>query len=129
MAQLYKGIGEFKPDSLIADNRFPILADGMKVKSGQGVLKRGTILGAGSDGKMYVTGSKAIIDSKEEVITADCILTDDIDTASADVISTGYIAGIFNSKALILAEGANLETYKSEMRKLGLYTAEVQNYA
>ena len=35
---LFEQIGEFKPDSLIAGNSFPIMKEGIGLKAGQGII-------------------------------------------------------------------------------------------
>ena len=40
--KMFEQIGEFKPDSLIAGNEFPILTAGIGLKAGYGLLRRVT---------------------------------------------------------------------------------------
>ncbi len=121
---LYKTTGEFTPDKLIADNAIPTTAKGVKIASGQGNLKRGTLLGAAADGTYKVTGSA----DGDATIGSDCILTDDVNATDAAVVSTAYVSGTFNRDAIILAEGATIATYETELRKLGIYLKAVQEY-
>lgn len=121
MADLFKKKAEFIPDSLIADNDFPIMANGIKVAGGQGILKRGTLVGL-SNGKAYVTGSS--VDSTSIGVFG--VLTDDIEETTEDTISTAYVTGVFNKGAIILDSSAKLDDYKEELRKLGIYLKEIQ---
>lgn len=121
---LYKTTGEFTPGKLIADNAIPTIAKGVKIASGQGNLKRGTLLGAAADGTYKVTGSA----DGNATIGCDCILTDDVNATDAAVVSNAYVSGTFNRDAIILAEGAAITTYETELRKLGIYLKAVQEY-
>ena len=125
MAQLFKECGQFEPDSLIASSKIPVTAKGITIVAGAGQLKRGTVLGINSDGKYDVTG-KADGDGK---VACDCILADDVDASGTeDVITSAYDTGKFNKNALIVAEGSDVETYETELRKLGIFMAAVQEY-
>ena len=92
-------------------------------------IKRGTLLakssGTGGDGKLVVFGTSA---GSNETLTADCILTDDIDVGtSADENVLVYISGNFNEAALILATGATItEADRDELRKKGIILGTVQ---
>lgn len=88
------------------------------VKSGQGVLKRGTVLG------IITTGSKAAIVNSANADgsqTADCILTDDVDTTAADVVTTAYAAGTFNRKALVFGGTDTASNHEKTLRQLGIF--------
>lgn len=121
---LYKTMGEYTPDKLIADNAIPTTAKGVKIASGQGNLKRGTLLGVATDGTYKVTGST----EGNATIGCNCILTDDANATDAAVVSTAYVSGTFNRDAIILADGAAIATYETELRKLGIYLKAVQEY-
>ena len=121
---MYKTTGEFTPDKLIADIAIPVTAKGVKIAAGQGALKRGTVLGVCADGTYKVTGST----DGDKTVEADCILTNDIDATESEAVTTAYISGCFNKNALILADGAEIATYETELRKLGIYLKSVQEY-
>ena len=126
---LFKTTGEFTPDKLIADNAIPVTTKGIRVASGQGVLKRGTLLGAADD--VYkVTGSKAADGDEESgnTVGCDCILADDVDTSDGDAVATAYVTGTFNRAAVITAEGTEAGTYETELRRLGIFLKGVQEY-
>ncbi len=89
-------------------------------------IKRGTLLSKSStDGKLVTFGTAA---ASGETLTADCILTDDIDVGTAaDENVLVYISGNFNEAALILATGATIsETDRDELRKKGIILGTVQ---
>jgi hypothetical protein len=92
-------------------------------------IKRGTLLakssGTGGDGKLVVFGTTA---GSNETLTADCVLTDDIEVGTAaDENVLVYISGNFNEAALILATGATIsEADRDELRKKGIILGTVQ---
>lgn len=128
---LYRKTGEFTPDRLVADNAIPLTAKGIMVAAGQGLLKRGTLLGPDSSGMYRVTGSKETLGEEagtsEKEIGCDCILADDADTAS-DAVASAYVTGCFDAAALVLAEGADIRSYETDLRKLGIFLKPVQKY-
>ncbi len=118
---LFQTTGTFTPDKLIADNAIPVTAKGIKVAKGEGVLKRGTLMGLAADGTYKRTDSA-------EGIGADCILTDDVAALLSDVVTTAYVSGTFNRAAIILPEGKNIADHETELRRLGIYLKAVQEY-
>ena len=138
---MFEQIGEFKPDSLIAGNEFPIMKAGIGLKAGQGLLKRGSLIMKGADGSGHFVGT--IIESEEkesstlseETTNAEIIfgiLTDDYDTGTDALVDnipvTVYQTGEFNRAAVIVGEDTTIETYEDDMRKIGIYLRSVQNY-
>lgn len=138
---LFEQIGEFKPDSLIAGNSFPIMKEGIGLKAGQGILKRGSLIIKCADGAGYIAGTVVTVTTGEGASatteTAKMkvfgILTDDCDTGtdvSADNIPVVcYQTGEMNREAVIVSgEGATVETYESDMKKVGIYLRNIQKY-
>lgn len=136
--KMFEQIGEFKPDSLIVSQEFPILTEGIGLKAGQGLLKRGSLI-IKSEKAGYIAGSTSTTgegeDAKTGVITGEIfgILTDDTDTgedSSGDNIpATVYQSGIFNRDAVIVSgEDAEIGTYESDMKKVNIYLRNVQKY-
>lgn len=127
---LFEQTGTFKPDSLIAGNEFPAMKEGIGLKAGQGILKRGSLIMKGTDKAGYIAGAAA--ESAGEMAVFG-ILTDDTDTgsdASADSIpAVCYQTGEMNRAAVIVTgEGATVETYENDMKKVGIYLRNVQKY-
>ena len=58
---MFEQTGEFKPDSLIAGNEFPIMKEGIGLKAGQGVLKRGSLIMKCADKAGYIAGSAVTV--------------------------------------------------------------------
>lgn len=139
--KLFEQTGEFKPDSLIAGNEFPIMKEGIGLKAGQGVLKRGSLIMKCSDGAGYIAGTVVTVttgegeSAKTENAKMDVfgILTDEIDTgtkASADNIpAVCYQTGEYNrAEVIVSGEGTTIEAYENDMKKVGIYLRNVQKY-
>ena len=127
MMNMFEKTGEFKPDSLIVSPDFPILKEGIGLKAGYGVLKRGSLIMKGSDKAGYIAGSEG------EGLKIFGILTDDTDTGtdkSADnVPAVAYQSGEFNREAVIVSgEGATIDTYEDDLKGINIYLRSVQNY-
>lgn len=124
--KMYEQTGEFTPDSLIASSGFPITTEGIGLKAGQGVLKRGSLIVAGADKAGVIAGTTG------ENLKVYGILTDDVDTGSkaegANIPSTCYMTGIFNRDAVSVKTDASLATYEHEMRTVSLFLSDVQKY-
>lgn len=138
---MFEQTGEFKPDSLIAGNEFPIMKEGIGLKAGQGVLKRGSLIMKCADKAGYIAGSAVAVTvgEGENAQTSNAemkvfgILTDECDTGtdtSADNIpAVCYQTGEFNRAAVIVSgEGAAVENYEDDMKCVGIYLRGVQNY-
>lgn len=121
---LYEKIGEFKPDSLIASNEFPILKEGLGLAAGSGELKRGALIVKGSDKKYYPAG-KAVNDVTMKVFG---ILTDNVDTgsdtAASNIPAICYITGVFNKDAISLADGT-IEDYTDDLKGIGIHLRSI----
>lgn len=136
--KMYEQVGEFKPDSLIASANFPILTEGIGLKAGQGLLKRGSLIIKAEKvgyiaGTTHTTGSGE--NEKTEEITGKIfgILTDDtetgLDDAADNIPATCYQTGIFNRAAVIVAgKSATVDNYEDDMRVVSLFLRNVQNY-
>ena len=144
--KLFEQTGEFKPDSLIAGNEFPIMKEGIGLKAGQGVLKRGSLIMKCADGAGYIAGTVVTVTTGEgenaKTENAEMnvfgILTDDTDTGtktSADNIpAVCYHTGVFNRDAVIVTgtdesgKNATVDKYEDDMRDVSLFLRNVQNY-
>ena len=125
---LYQNIGEFTPDSLIASGETAILKEGIGLKAGQGVLKRGSLICKGDDKAGYLAGKA--VDGVEMKVYG--ILTDDTDTGSEaagdNIPVVCYLTGVFNRGAVTVAEGATIDTFETDMRNAGMFLRAVQEY-
>ena len=136
--KMFEQIGEFTPDSLIVSHEFPILKEGIGLKAGQGTLKRGSLI-IRSAGAGYIAGSAITTGEGETAKTEEIkgeifgILTDDMDTGTdgtaENIPAVCYQTGVFNRGAVSVAgEGASVDTYAGDMRKVSLFLRSVQNY-
>lgn len=109
-----KNAGELFYDNLINDVSMPVVVKSVKLKAGQGLLSRGTVLGINSEGEAVKVNSTATDGSEK----ADCILTDTTDTTDS-VVATAYSAGMFNRQALIVGS-ESIEVHEKELRSLNI---------
>lgn len=114
---LYENIGTYTPDKLIAGGEVPILTAGVVLKEGQGILKRGAVIGLETSSKKGVLVDNSKADGTEKPYG---ILTDDIDTTT-EVTTTVYISGMFNRKALVFGGDDKVEDHEAKLRELGIF--------
>lgn len=119
MANLYDGnVGAYTPDTLFYDTKHPVDTKAVTLKSGQGVLLRGTVLGTITTGGLSVIVNSANADGSQ---TADSILTDDVDTTGGNVVAVAYKTGSFNRKALIFGGSDTADKHEQTLRGLGIF--------
>lgn len=70
---------------------------GVTVASGQGVLKRGTVLSVTADGKCVILGDETGTEARY-------ILNKDVDATSADAVAIAYEEGRFIKQHLIVKQ-------------------------
>lgn len=132
MKELVKKVGERGQDNLIA-GLFPrALTMPVKIAAGEGLLQRGTILTAKSDGTYVVCGKKETTGEGDAVQTTtysnpSAILTDAVDaTGTAAVAAVAYRSGNFNPDAVTVAEGYTLTVAdKDTLRKYDIIFTRV----
>lgn len=138
---MFAKTGEFKPDSLIVSPDFPILKEGIGLKAGYGVLKRGSLIMKGSDKAGYIAGTTVEIKKGEgeSATTSNMemkifgILADDTytgtDKTADNVPAVAYQSGEFNREAVIVSgEDATINTYEDDLKGINIYLRSVQNY-
>lgn len=121
---LVNKVGECGQDNLIA-GLFPrALTMGVKVAAGEGLLKRGTLLTAKSDGTYVICGKKVTTGEGESATTTtygnpSAVLTVDVDaTGSTAATAVAYRSGNFNPHAVIVAKDYTLTAAdKDNLRK------------
>lgn len=105
-------------DGLIVDINPPADVFSVKVKAGQGVLKRGSLLSL-ADGEVSLmnTGGKA-----------NCILAEDVDATEA-ANGLAYRTGHFAANKLIVAEGYTITAADKEaLREVGILLSDAMEY-
>lgn len=96
MPNAYEKLGACTFDNLIAGNTIPIMTQSATIKAGEGQLVRGTVLAAGSDGKLKQLATESA--GASEVPYG--ILCDNVD-ATSDAVAEVYVSGQFNANALV----------------------------
>lgn len=124
--QLYGTLGEYTPDNLLAGHEVPVIVKGITLAKNQGVVARGTVLGIVTASGLAKPVDSAQADGSQ---TPYCILTDTIDTTGdTDVKTTGYVSGLFNSKALIFGGTDTVAQHETKLRELGIFLKENVEY-
>lgn len=105
---------KYSGDNLIAGNTHPLSAQTVTIKSGEGKLKRGSVLMRDANGKYVLADTSAG--------TAEVILAADVDATSADTVAEVYCSGDFNETALIVADGYTLtDADRLALKGVGIY--------
>lgn len=126
MSELSKSLGSMEYDGLIADINPKLVVSGGTIRKlgTAGTIKRGTILakssGTADDNKLVVLGTAA---ASNEVLTAYCILCDDVDVGTADDVTVPvYLAGCFNlNKCVTINDHTITEAEKDALRNGGIF--------
>lgn len=121
-----ENVGVMTSDNLIYDSKHPIDVKSVKIRSGQGLLKRGSVLSLSSgdvgDKNHVILGTTAEVD---EILTADAILCDDVETGSIEgttVYATAYRSGHFSRNNLFVKEAYSLtQDDETELRNGGIF--------
>lgn len=113
--------------SYTADNLFagtqvqPVVADGVVLASGSGVVERGTVLG-----KITASGKYIPVDSEADEGTAGadapvCVLAETVNTADGDVTTAAYFTGEFNARAVKFGGSDTAATHKDALAARGIF--------
>lgn len=107
-------LDRFKADNLIASNAHPVAVGTVTVKTGEGELKRGSVLMRDANDLFVLADTEAG--------TAEVILYADVDATSAAAVAEVYVSGDFREEELIVAEGYTLaEADKVNLKNAGIY--------
>ena len=117
MAKYYEKLGDCMPDNLVLGNDVPLLTQTATIAAGEGALVRGSVLAAGTDGKLKLLSSTS--SSATEVPFG--ILCDDVD-ATSEAVAEVYVSGQFNADALVTkSEYALTAADITALRNGGIY--------
>jgi len=116
-----------KSNTYVADNLFygdfPVTSDEVTVLEGQGVVKRGSVLGiVTATGKAKLVAEAA--DPADGSEKAKYVLLHDVDTGEGatadDAVAVAAKTGHFNGNALIVAESTEVADHIAELREVGI---------
>lgn len=108
-------------DNLFVVSNVAVEADTMTILTGQGELKRGSVLGkvtASGKGKLV---DNAQTDGSEKVYA---ILAEDVDTTDGDVKAVIYLSGAYNINSLVFGGDDTAADHKDFARTLSIYFKE-----
>ncbi len=109
--------------NLIASTEVASMIRGVCLKSGQGVLRYGSVLGLTENDNFGILSDKTATDGSQIPIG---ILAETINTEETEpVLAQMYIMGVFNKDALLFAEGTTFDDMELELKKLGIYTKKM----
>ena len=127
-----EGMGSYQvmatntPDKLIAGQNVPILTEGVKLLTGQGILLRGSVIGiitTGGKGKLCDSVSSDGSQAAKYILAEDSI-----NTGTGDVLATCYKTGMFNRDALIFGANGAPATLDADLRDVGIYLRDAISY-
>jgi hypothetical protein len=111
----------FVPDQLIAGPFQPVTHN-ITVLSGQGVLKRGTLIGRVTASGKYIKSLAGASDGSQTVLA---VLADDVDATSADALGGAYLSGEFNANAMTYDVSWTLSALQLAGRAYDIYVKQM----
>ncbi|MDL2280331.1 head decoration protein [Selenomonadales bacterium OttesenSCG-928-I06] len=105
-------------DQLIGGTEPTALLKVITVASGQGILKRGSVLGVVTDSGKGKLVDSASTDGSE---TAKYVLAKEIDTTEGDVDIDCYMSGMFNREYLTVGGSDEIADHEEALRGLNIY--------
>jgi len=118
MANVSTEFGSVESRTLFAGTEVAALTSSVTLAGGQGVLKKGAVLGkVTADGKYKLVDKNAADGSQ----VASVVLAEDVDTSAGDQPAVVYTQGIFNYDVLYVAAGDTVEAHKEELRAGNIY--------
>jgi hypothetical protein len=113
-------------DKLLAGAEIPVLVQGVTLKTGQGVLVRGSVIGIETaTGKGILCDTDAADGSK---VARFILAEDSIDTTAADVVATCYKTGKFNRTALAFGVNGAPNALDADLRAVGIHLTDEKSY-
>ncbi len=110
-------VEKYNPDNLIAENNHALAVGTVTVKSGEGELKRGSLLKRDPSNNKFVLASTLPVGG-----IAETVLAADVDATDADAAASAYISGDIKEDALIAAEGYSItEEDRVNLKNAGIY--------
>lgn len=101
----------YTPGDLLVDD-YPVAVRTVTIAGGQGVLRRGSVLGEAS-GKFLLSASAATDGSEVPAL----VLAVDVDTTAGDTQKGAYASGGFDAGKLVFGAGHTIATVEGAFRK------------
>jgi hypothetical protein len=119
MTNISTEFGSVENRSFFAGTEIAALTSSVTLAAGQGVLRKGAVLGkVTADGK-YKLVDKAATDGSEKASVV--LATETVDTTGGDQEVVVYTQGIFNYDALYVAAGDTVKAHEEELRLGNIY--------
>lgn len=118
MANVSTEFGSVENRTFFAGTEIAALTSSVVLAEGQGILRKGAVLGkVEADGKYKLVDKKASDGSQ----IASVVLAEDVDTSAGEQMAVVFTQGIFNYDALYVADGDTVEEHKEELRAGNIY--------
>lgn len=118
MAYVSTEFGSVENRTFFAGTEIAALTSSVVLAAGQGILRKGAVLGkVEADGKYKLVDKKASDGSQ----IASVVLAEDVDTSAGEQMAVVFTQGIFNYDALYVADGDTVEAHKEELRVGNIY--------
>jgi hypothetical protein len=118
MANITTDFGSVENHTFFAGTEVAALTTSITLVAGQGILKKGAVIGkVTADGKYKLVDGIATDGSE----TASLILAEEIDTTGADQKAVAYKRGVFRYGALYVSAGDTVEAHEEELRDVSIY--------
>lgn len=118
-------VSEYASDTLILSIDFPLQTGSVALRSGQGILLRGSVIGKNSEGQFELA-------NLAEDIIADSILANDVNTgvdnSTRSVPAVVYVSGSFNRNALFFGGNDTANLHTTVLRQNGIYLGVPRNF-
>lgn len=108
--------GTWSQDNLFAGD-YPVNTDSITLASGQNLV-RGSVLGRVTSSGKWVLSTSGASDGSQNPAA---ILAEDTNATSADTITTVYLSGDFNERALTFGASHTAASTKQALRALSIY--------
>ncbi|KEQ22313.1 hypothetical protein ET33_26445 [Paenibacillus tyrfis] len=107
--------------TFFAGTEVSALTTSVKLAAGQGVLRKGAVLGKVTADKTYKLVNASATDGCQVASMILAIESIDTNEAGADLDVVAYKRGIFNYNALYVANGDKVEAHQDELRAVSIY--------
>ena len=114
----YEVTGSVTYDNLMGGPEVEILTTGVLLASGQGIVKRGTVIGKITASEKGKITDKTNSDGSQ---LAKYVVAQETDTTNGDVMAVCYKTGLFNRDALFFGGTSTAADHEEELRDTGIF--------